>query len=617
MATVAAAASLAPVMDEPGLEALSGAAVRQAVRERVCARISAGRTSGGASTGVADDDQHADDKEVAAFLRALATPPQAVSLRFTTVEAEVVEELSESLRRHLHEASQAVNCSFELRRIGELQEPFCWLASPDARVVHGEQRAGASAANDCDVLAGSDVADVLLDAACAMAVLRGADVFCMGIIAATASVAVGQAVRLWVAPEGTAIPTRGSVLTGSPCALPAVRVASGATTQARASIFARGASGLAIRVLSRRGADAPLPPMNSVLADEALKGKVLLQQLPSCAVVCALAPQRGDRVLDMCAAPGGKTTHLAQLLGGRGEGLVAVDRSLTKARRVQALCKAHGFDGVRCLAADSRHLCKEADSTEKVQSESAGGAGEAQEAVSPGKSAEVTDDALGEWSPEAIAAFDAALADHGADRFRSAKRIYKAVIAAVGRDGIGKLQVNARLRLVGQQQAQGEGVEGVGSHGQALTSFPPGSFDRILLDPPCSAMGQRPLLRWGLTHQDVVDHAIYQRHFLRTAARLVREGGELVYSTCTITAEENEENVRWALGELPLELLDARETAFVSGAPARAALPGLHGCGLDEEQRRKVLRFDPEIWDVGFFAARFRRRAGCLLNSSP
>merc|ERR1719428_1320443 len=50
----------------------------------------------------------------------------------------------------------------------------------------------------------------------------------------------------------------------------------------------------------------------------------------------------------------------------------------------------------------------------------------------------------------------------------------------------------------------------------------------------------------------------YQRHFLRTASRLLRPGGTLVYSTCTLTAEENEENVAWALASLPLDLEDAR-----------------------------------------------------------
>eukprot|EP01050_Picozoa_sp_SAG11_P030864 SAG11_NODE_9318_length_922_cov_1.111786_2_plen_47_part_01 len=46
----------------------------------------------------------------------------------------------------------------------------------------------------------------------------------------------------------------------------------------------------------------------------------MLQSLPSMLVSHVLAPQPGERVLDMCASPGGKTTHVAQLM--RNEGLV-------------------------------------------------------------------------------------------------------------------------------------------------------------------------------------------------------------------------------------------------------------------------------------------------------
>ena len=70
-------------------------------------------------------------------------------------------------------------------------------------------------------------------------------------------------------------------------------------------------------------------PHPSILILVGLEGKVMLQNLPSVAAAAALAPAPGSRVLDMCAAPGGKTTMLAQLMGDRGE-VVALDRSHAK-----------------------------------------------------------------------------------------------------------------------------------------------------------------------------------------------------------------------------------------------------------------------------------------------
>ena len=57
----------------------------------------------------------------------------------------------------------------------------------------------------------------------------------------------------------------------------------------------------------------------------------MLQSLASYMAALALGPEPGSRVLDMCAAPGGKTTALAQLMGDAGE-VIALDRSHRKVR---------------------------------------------------------------------------------------------------------------------------------------------------------------------------------------------------------------------------------------------------------------------------------------------
>lgn len=76
------------------------------------------------------------------------------------------------------------------------------------------------------------------------------------------------------------------------------------------------------------------------------------------------------------------------------------------------------------------------------------------------------------------------------------------------------------------------------------TSSPwaPDSFDRVLLDAPCSGLGalrRRPDARWRIEATDIDDLAALQRSLLVEAARAVRPGGTLVYSVCTVTAAES------------------------------------------------------------------------------
>lgn len=73
--------------------------------------------------------------------------------------------------------------------------------------------------------------------------------------------------------------------------------------------------------------------------------------------------------------------------------------------------------------------------------------------------------------------------------------------------------------------------------------FRPRSFDRVLLDAPCSGTGtlrRNPEIRYRLKPEDITELSARQLTMLSNAAALVREGGTLIYSTCSVEIEENE-----------------------------------------------------------------------------
>jgi 16S rRNA (cytosine967-C5)-methyltransferase len=80
------------------------------------------------------------------------------------------------------------------------------------------------------------------------------------------------------------------------------------------------------------------------------------------------------------------------------------------------------------------------------------------------------------------------------------------------------------------------------------------SFDRVLVDAPCSGTGtlrHNPETRWRLTSDDIQELAAQQKLILNNVANLVRRGGRLVYSTCSVEPEENEDVVRAFLNANP------------------------------------------------------------------
>jgi 16S rRNA (cytosine967-C5)-methyltransferase len=81
-----------------------------------------------------------------------------------------------------------------------------------------------------------------------------------------------------------------------------------------------------------------------------------------------------------------------------------------------------------------------------------------------------------------------------------------------------------------------------------------GSFDRVLVDAPCTGIGtwrRNPDARIRLARRDLDELLPKQGEILARASRLVRKGGRLVYATCSVLAEENEAQVEAFLSAQP------------------------------------------------------------------
>lgn len=108
------------------------------------------------------------------------------------------------------------------------------------------------------------------------------------------------------------------------------------------------------------------------------------------------------------------------------------------------------------------------------------------------------------------------------------------------------------------------------------------SFDRALLDAPCSGLGvlrRRPDARWRKKPGDVEVLAAQQRRLIRAVAATVRPGGRLVYSTCSTEPEEGEEVVEDFLREREGEFLirPAQQVLAERGVPAARVLSAFNG----------------------------------------
>ncbi|MCL6521295.1 MAG: 16S rRNA (cytosine(967)-C(5))-methyltransferase RsmB [Firmicutes bacterium] len=200
----------------------------------------------------------------------------------------------------------------------------------------------------------------------------------------------------------------------------------------------------------RGGSPAELPGWS--------EGWYQVQSEASFLIGLSVGAKPGERILDVAAAPGGKSTHLAEQTGDRGL-VLAVDVDAGRLRRVKENARRLGLRSIRLLAEDARRLA-------------------------------------------------------------------------------------ARLE--------------------------PGSFDRVLVDAPCTGTGvlnRRPEARWRKRPGDVAAAARLQAQILDGVAPLVRPGGTLVYSTCTLEPEENAATVEAFLRRWPT----FRREALAPWLPERLA----------------------------------------------
>jgi predicted RNA-binding protein (TIGR00451 family) len=228
-----------------------------------------------------------------------------------------------------------------------------------------------------------------------------------------------------------------------------------------------------------------LPHLRETKAYE--KGLFYSQSLPAILTSKILDPRPGETIIDMNAAPGGKTTHIAQLISDDGK-IIAIDRSKPKIKRMQRHCERLGVQSIKLIHGNS---CK--------------------------------------------------------------------------------LQ----------------------------TLLPSVEADRILIDPPCSALGVRPKLYeiWQVEGLEAL--ARYQRQFIKEATDVIQPRGVIVYSTCTLTQEENEFNMKSAYTELGLEIMSHEPFEGASGELLS---------DFPNKETEKLQRFYPDIHDTpGFFIGKLQK----------
>lgn len=149
--------------------------------------------------------------------------------------------------------------------------------------------------------------------------------------------------------------------------------------------------------------------------------------------------------------------------------------------------------------------------------------------------------------------------------------------------------------------------------GEKFASDTPEYFDKILIDAPCTGEGtirkdNDALKHWHDNESKKI--SAIQKSLIKSGFLALQEEGEMVYSTCTLAPEENEEVVKYLLDEFPQAELMELKYSF-DGAEKCSALQK-----YGSEISQKCLRIWPHVFDSeGFFVAKIRKKKSIKIDN--
>lgn len=129
-------------------------------------------------------------------------------------------------------------------------------------------------------------------------------------------------------------------------------------------------------------------------------------------------------------------------------------------------------------------------------------------------------------------------------------------------------------------------------------------FDKILLDAPCSGEGLIPIDRSRKTKTSISDlknFSAIQLQLISIAYKLLKNGGDLVYSTCSIAPEEDEMVVNFAIEELGMK------TIKIIGYPAENGIVDYNGITFNEEVSNCIRFYPHKNGTEGFFVCHLKK----------